>query len=371
MRPPRSWRCISRASETPSASGASRGAWRAASPCLRSKVVRPPRGRVRRPPTRLRSQVPTRRSMRSSTRPACCVRKTLSEFLDAAALLSSQPLPLRPQCRRGDERGRARDPFCRRMRRPGSRRCRSPRVRRPKRCGRSCRPRAAAPIPSTCSARRLPRRSRPCCRSSSQMPLSMPSACFLSARCSPPRRTSDAQSTARPAWRDESSRSSQCCSRMRPRMRFEPLADVSTFASPESAAAALGVAAKRTAWLRRREGVVPVMTGVDRAGGARRGGRGAERRGRGLARRPAGPAPARGVRNRAGSRGRRRDARRRGARGRVVRRCGRGQVGGRGRAQDRDRRGGARPSRRGRGAGGRRAHRWQRAGAADARRAQN
>ena len=40
---------------------------------------------------------------------------------------------------------------------------------------------------------------------------------------------------------------------------YEPLVNASTFASPESAAAALGVAAKRTAWLRRREGVVPTL----------------------------------------------------------------------------------------------------------------
>ena len=45
---------------------------------------------------------------------------------------------------------------------------------------------------------------------------------------------------------------------------FEPLAHVSAFSSPESAAAALGVAARRTAWLRRREGVVPALAGVDR-----------------------------------------------------------------------------------------------------------
>ena len=44
----------------------------------------------------------------------------------------------------------------------------------------------------------------------------------------------------------------------------EPMANVATFASPESAASALGVAARRAAWLRRREGVVPALTGVDR-----------------------------------------------------------------------------------------------------------
>ena len=46
---------------------------------------------------------------------------------------------------------------------------------------------------------------------------------------------------------------------------FEPLANVATFASPESAASALGVAAQRTAWLRRPQGVVPALARVDRA----------------------------------------------------------------------------------------------------------
>jgi acyl-CoA synthetase (NDP forming)/GNAT superfamily N-acetyltransferase len=39
-----------------------------------------------------------------------------------------------------------------------------------------------------------------------------------------------------------------------------------TFASPEAAACALGVAARRAAWLRRPEGVVPALAGVDREG---------------------------------------------------------------------------------------------------------
>jgi acyl-CoA synthetase (NDP forming) len=38
------------------------------------------------------------------------------------------------------------------------------------------------------------------------------------------------------------------------------------FASPEAAACALGVAARRAAWLRRSEGVVPAVADVDRAG---------------------------------------------------------------------------------------------------------
>ena len=40
---------------------------------------------------------------------------------------------------------------------------------------------------------------------------------------------------------------------------------MATFSSPEAAARALGVAARRAAWLRRPEGRVPVLAGVDRA----------------------------------------------------------------------------------------------------------
>ena len=79
--------------------------------------------------------------------------------------------------------------------------------------------------------------------------------------------------------------------------------NVSTFSSPESAAAALGVAARRTAWLRRREGVVPALTGVDRARRALVVAEALSRRGRGVARRPAEPAPARGLRHPARARG--------------------------------------------------------------------
>ena len=40
---------------------------------------------------------------------------------------------------------------------------------------------------------------------------------------------------------------------------------IATFASPEAAARALGVGARRAAWLRRPEGVVPLLPDVDRA----------------------------------------------------------------------------------------------------------
>ncbi|MDX6572142.1 MAG: hypothetical protein QOC86_1298 [Gaiellales bacterium] len=40
---------------------------------------------------------------------------------------------------------------------------------------------------------------------------------------------------------------------------------ITTFASPEAAACALGIAARRAAWLRRPEGVIPAVRGVDRA----------------------------------------------------------------------------------------------------------
>jgi acyl-CoA synthetase (NDP forming) len=44
-----------------------------------------------------------------------------------------------------------------------------------------------------------------------------------------------------------------------------PERTIATFASPEAAACALGVAARRAAWLRRPEGVIPAVPGVDRA----------------------------------------------------------------------------------------------------------
>jgi acetate---CoA ligase (ADP-forming) len=47
----------------------------------------------------------------------------------------------------------------------------------------------------------------------------------------------------------------------------EPLQRITTFGSPEAAARALGMAARRAAWLRRREGTVPELEGIDRAGG--------------------------------------------------------------------------------------------------------
>ncbi|MDX6617750.1 MAG: hypothetical protein QOK36_136 [Gaiellales bacterium] len=46
----------------------------------------------------------------------------------------------------------------------------------------------------------------------------------------------------------------------------EPDRNVAVFASPEAAACALGVATRHAAWLRRPEGVVPSFDGVDRAG---------------------------------------------------------------------------------------------------------
>ena len=77
--------------------------------------------------------------------------------LDAAAAA-------RPPRRRADERGRARDPLRRRVR---GRRARAAR-RSPTRPGAalraSCRPRRASRTPSTCSARRRPRRTRRRCR---------------------------------------------------------------------------------------------------------------------------------------------------------------------------------------------------------------
>ena len=49
------------------------------------------------------------------------------------------------------------------------------------------------------------------------------------------------------------------------RNELEPPRNIATFASPEAAARALGVGARRAAWLRRREGVVPELLDVDRA----------------------------------------------------------------------------------------------------------
>jgi acyl-CoA synthetase (NDP forming)/RimJ/RimL family protein N-acetyltransferase len=45
----------------------------------------------------------------------------------------------------------------------------------------------------------------------------------------------------------------------------EPSPHITTFPSPEAAARALGVAARHAAWLRRPEGIVPELPGVDRA----------------------------------------------------------------------------------------------------------
>ncbi|HET6172770.1 MAG TPA: bifunctional GNAT family N-acetyltransferase/acetate--CoA ligase family protein [Gaiellales bacterium] len=49
-------------------------------------------------------------------------------------------------------------------------------------------------------------------------------------------------------------------------LETEPPARVARFESPEAAARALGVAARRAAWLRRPEGVVPELANIDRAG---------------------------------------------------------------------------------------------------------
>ncbi len=49
------------------------------------------------------------------------------------------------------------------------------------------------------------------------------------------------------------------------RNELEPPRNIATFASPEAAACALGVGARRAAWLRRPEGVVPELLDVDRA----------------------------------------------------------------------------------------------------------
>ena len=48
------------------------------------------------------------------------------------------------------------------------------------------------------------------------------------------------------------------------RGEVEPPRNIATFASPEAAARALGVGARRAAWLRRPEGVVPELSDVDR-----------------------------------------------------------------------------------------------------------
>ena len=83
--------------------------------------------------------------------------RTLEELIDAAALLSSQPLPQRPARRRADERGRPRHPLRRRVRRRTGWSCPSSRPRRAPRWRRCSRPRRASRTRSTCSARR-PRR---------------------------------------------------------------------------------------------------------------------------------------------------------------------------------------------------------------------
>ena len=81
---------------------------------------------------------------------------SLEELIDAAALLSSQPLPHRPPVAHPHERGRAGDPLRRRVRVRRARSCRRWRTRLARRCRPSCPPRPASRTPSTCSA--APRR---------------------------------------------------------------------------------------------------------------------------------------------------------------------------------------------------------------------
>ena len=154
----------------------------------------------------------------------------------------------------------------------------------------------------------------------------------------------------------------------------EPLAGaaapsrLATFSSPEAAARALGVGARRAAWLRRPEGRVPALGGIERAAaravaraaldGSTTPGSTPTRAGR-CSRRTASGSSAR--------RSRTTPALQRPLRPSWVPR---GRQDGRaGRPQDRERRGGARSARRGRGARGRGAHRRRRARAVDDARA--
>ncbi len=119
---------------------------------------------------------------------------------------------------------------------------------------------------------------------------------------------------------------------------FEPPQHITTFGSPEAAARALGLAARRAAWLRRPEGVVPELTGIDRAAARAVVTSALGRHRRRMARRRCGARAPRGVRHPAGARGARRDAGGgRACRSRPRRRPHGGQVGRAGRPQDRDR----------------------------------
>ena len=86
--------------------------------------------RARTPP---RSPARTRPSTRSSARPACCARETLEELVDAAALLSSQPLPRGRRVGVAHERRRPRHPLRRRLRGRRASSCRSSPTRRARR----------------------------------------------------------------------------------------------------------------------------------------------------------------------------------------------------------------------------------------------
>ena len=334
MRPPRSWRCISRASATPSVSAGSPGGLARRKPVLALKGGATAAG-ARAAASHTAALASSDAAVDALFHQAGVQRtKTLSEFLDAAALLSSQPLPLGPNVAVVTNAGGLGILFADGCAGQG----------------------LILPEPSSATAEAL--RAVMPAEGSRANPIDLlGSATAETFEAALPFILADDAFDAvcvlfvRPVLATAADvgraldRAAGLAGRRKPVVAvlladaaadaFEPLANVATFASPESAAAALGVAVKRSAWLRRREGVVPALNGVDRAA-ARDVVAAALRttdeawldvgRAGGCSMRTASRRP----------RGRGRDARRSGGRGPVVRSGGRGQVGGRRRTQDRN-----------------------------------
>ena len=263
---PRSSRSISRASATRSASGGSRGAWRGTSRCSRSRAASTAAG-ARAAASHTAALASSDVAVDALFRQAGVLRaKTLSEFLDAAVLLSIATAAARSARRRRHECRRTRDPLLPTRARPRAWSCRSPPTvtrdalravlpaeaqpresDRPARLGdgRDVRRGAAA------AARRsgLRRRLRPL------RPAGRRHGGGRRARGRPRRRRGrGAQARGRRAAVERDAGAER-----------ESPRHIATFASPEAAARALGVAARRAAWLRRPEGVVPRLPDVDRA----------------------------------------------------------------------------------------------------------
>ena len=204
--------------------------------------------------------------------------RTLSEFLDAALLLSSQPLPLGPRVAVVTNAGGLGILFSDACAAEGLELPEPSAATRAGAARASCRPRRASRTRSTCSARRRPRRSPPCSRRCSRIP-AFDAVCVLFVR--------PVVATAADVERavDRAAAEAGGHKPVVARAALEraagasasPHRSIATFASPEAAARALGVA--------RAPGGVAPATGGCRPGAARRRPRDRARRRRGGARR--------------------------------------------------------------------------------------